>query len=71
MPTDANVARKKSCLGAFVFWFLPFYFLQKGKNVHGALVGLTLVKGTSMDKCFSLLKKKNKGEIVSGLIGLT
>ena len=27
-------------------------FLEKGKNGHGALVGLTYVKGTSVDKFF-------------------
>ena len=50
MPTDAKVA-PKSCLGAFeVLGFIPLsFFLETGKKSHGALVGFTWVKGTTVD----------------------
>jgi hypothetical protein len=54
VPTDAKIVQK-SCLGAFeVLGFLPkvFFVLKNGKNGHGALVGLTVVKGTSVDQFF-------------------
>ena len=54
MPTDANIA-PKLCLGAFevlVYFNLKFVFLGNGKNGHGALAGLTKVKGTSVDIFF-------------------
>ena len=66
MPTDAKVA-PKSCLGAFeVLSFFPLIpFLQNGKNGHGALAGLTWVKGTSVDKVFESFFKKLQN-MVSG-----
>ena len=51
VPTDAKVA-PKSCLGAFEVFFSIKFFLQNGKNGNGALVGLTLVKGISVDTFF-------------------
>ena len=50
VPTDAKVA-PKSCLGALEVLGLFTFFMCK--NRHDALVGLTLVKGTSVDKLFN------------------
>ena len=48
-------------LRSFRFFTLSF-FLEKGKNGHGALVGLTWVKGTSVDKFSYFFAKKEVGE---------
>ena len=49
MPTDATVA-PKLCLGAFEMLGVLHSFICKiKKNGHGALVGLKLVKSTSVD----------------------
>ena len=39
------------------------------KNCHGALVGITVVKGTSVDKHFSFFEKLEKQFLA--LVGLT
>ena len=69
MPTDATVALK-SCLGAFGVPPLSCFFLKNGKNGHGALVGLTLVTGTSVDKFFLFFEKSWKTWFLA-LVGLT
>ena len=60
MPNDAKIAPKSS-LGAFDFLvFFTLIFRYNCKHDHGALVGLTLVKGASVENFFYFLKKKKK-----------
>ena len=55
MRTDATVA-PTSCLGTLEVSSFPInFFLKNDKNCHGALIGLTMVKGTSVDKLFQVL----------------
>ena len=51
------------------FLFTLTYFRQNGKNDHGTLVGLTGVKGTSVENFFLLLVKSEKMHLA--LVGLT
>ena len=64
MPTDAKVA-PESCLGAFgLLVFYITFFIKMVKNGDGALVGITWVKGTSVDIFFQVFEKMQK--MVSG-----
>ena len=66
--------RRKSCskimprsVRSFSFCYIKFY----SKNGHGALVGLTKVKGTSVDKFFQFFEKNNWKTWFLELVGLT
>ena len=63
---------QKSCLGAFevIFVFSLSFFLQNCKNGHGALVGITKVKGTSVDEFFKLFEKRLE-KLFLALVGIT
>ena len=68
VPNDADIAPKSS-LGAFEFLvFVCVVFRLNCKNDHGALVGLTNVKGTRGE---ILCLKNINGKWFLTLVGLT
>ena len=60
MPNDALIAPKSSLRTFEVLVFLRLIVYVNRKNDHGALEGLTKVKGTSVDKCFLFVEKSWK-----------
>ena len=66
MPNDATIKP----WGVRILIFHSLIFRQNCKNDHGALVGLTTVKGTSVETFFSFVEKGWKKWFVA-LVGLT